>query len=217
LMAYEMFTDYGLKRVQEHTGLKSPFEKYYPFYALVEVERSEQDDALMESFVEKAFEEGLIEDGVASQSAQQYQDFWGLRENIAESLTALTVAHKNDISLPLLNITPFCTALLELVQKDYPGFEVVIFGHIGDGNLHINFTKPDSMSKEEFFSYTKKSDHHMFELVKKLGGSISAEHGIGLTKKEFLSYSRTPDEIALMKQIKNVFDPNGILNPGKVF
>ncbi len=218
LTAYEMFTSFGLLRVQEHTKLKSPFSKLHPFYTLIEVEKiSDKTEGYLEQFVQKAFDEKIIVDGVLSQSSQQDQDFWGLRENIAESLSALTVAHKNDISLPLSKITPFCTDLQEIISSKYPGFEAVIFGHIGDGNLHVNFTKPEKMSKDEFFAHAKKSDVSMFELVKKYGGSISAEHGIGLTKKDFLHYTRSPLEIGIMKKIKQDLDPNEIMNPGKVF
>jgi FAD/FMN-containing dehydrogenase len=94
---------------------------------------------------------------------------------------------------------------------------VVNFGHIGDGNLHVNFVKPEAMSKDDFFAYAKKADVSMFDLVKKHGGSISAEHGIGLTKKPFLGYTRSADEIQIMRDFKKVLDPQGILNPGKVF
>ena len=96
-------------------------------------------------------------------------------------------------------------------------FEVVNFGHIGDGNLHVNFIKPDKMAKEDFFKYTGLADQHMFELVSKYGGSVSAEHGVGLTKKKFLHFTRSAEELAVMKQIKRVFDPAGIMNPGKIF
>ncbi|MCC6277926.1 MAG: FAD-binding oxidoreductase [Oligoflexia bacterium] len=218
LTAYEFFTQFGLKKVEEHTHLPNPFSNYHPYYALVEIEKAHDADLEnLEKFMEKGFESGLILDGVQAQSSTQAEQFWGLRENIAESLTALTVAHKNDISLPMSRITRFCQELEGLIQKEYKGFEVVNFGHIGDGNLHVNFIKPPSMTKEDFFLYAKKADLSMFELVKRHGGSISAEHGIGLTKKPFLHFTRTPDEIALMKGIKSIFDPKGILNPGKVF
>ncbi|MDZ4677481.1 MAG: FAD-binding oxidoreductase [Oligoflexia bacterium] len=218
LTAYEFFTESSLKYVQEHTHLQSPFSGYFPFYALIEIEKTTPaDQDKLEQFVEKAMEEGLILDGVMAQSSAQSTEFWGLRENIAESITALTVAHKNDISLPLSKITAFCTDLQKMIDQKYPGFEVVNFGHIGDGNLHVNFVKPEKMSKDEFFAYTKQADVAMFELVKKYGGSISAEHGVGLTKKPFLHFTRSPEEIALMKSIKKVFDPLNIMNPGKIF
>jgi FAD/FMN-containing dehydrogenase len=106
--------------------------------------------------------------------------------------------------------------LEQLITDKYPGFEVVNFGHIGDGNLHVNFIKKESMSKEDFFAHCHRADLDMFALVSQHGGSVSAEHGIGLTKKNFLKFSRSEQELAIMRAIKKVFDPKGILNPGKV-
>ena len=123
LTAYEFFTDFALKRVQEHTQLKSPFTQNYPFYALVEIDKTTpEEETRLETFVQQAMDAHLIIDGVLAQSSQQFSDFWGLRENISESLTALTVAHKNDISLPLSKLTAFCNELEKLISSEYPGF-----------------------------------------------------------------------------------------------
>ena len=103
------------------------------------------------------------------------------------------------------------------MQTRYAGWEICLFGHIGDGNLHLNVMKPDTLSKEEFLARTHEVDAHVFSLVQKHRGSISAEHGIGLLKKDFLHFTRTEHELALMRSMKAVFDPKGILNPGKVF
>ncbi len=111
----------------------------------------------------------------------------------------------------------FIESMEELIQNKYPGFEIALFGHIGDGNLHLNILKPNEMKDEIFFQSCKKVDPEMFALIQKHGGSISAEHGIGLLKKDFLGFSRSPSEIEYMKQIKKVFDPKGIFNPGKLF
>jgi len=218
LTAYEFFTQFGLLRVQEHTELQNPFEKLYPFYALVETEKTGDDhDKKLEAFIEKALEEGLVVDGVQAQNSQQAKDFWGLRENISESISAIEVAHKNDISLPLSKLAIFCSELETLIKTQYPGFEVVLFGHIGDGNLHVNYIKPKDMDKTEFYKFAHHADEAMFSLVKKYGGSVSAEHGIGLVKKDFLHYTRSPEEIRTMKLIKKALDPNSIMNPGKIF
>ena len=99
----------------------------------------------------------------------------------------------------------------------YPGWEICLFGHIGDGNLHVNVMKPDAMDRAAFLAETHSADDVMFDLVRKHRGSISAEHGIGLLKKDFLHYTRTPAEIALMRAMKGVLDPKGTLNPGKIF
>lgn len=218
MTAYEYYSEFALLRVQEHLKIRAPFQQTYPFYVLLEVEKASADDETrLEKFVESGMEKGLILDGVLSQNSQQASEFWALRETIAEALSVLTVPHKNDISLPLSGLTAFCTDLQKLIAENYPGVEVVSFGHIGDGNLHVNFIKPEKMSKDEFFKQAKLADVAMFNLVRKYGGSISAEHGVGLTKKPFLEFTRSPEEIQLMKGIKRVFDPKGILNPGKIF
>lgn len=104
-----------------------------------------------------------------------------------------------------------------IVGEHYPDYEVVWYGHIGDGNLHLNILKPEHMGKDEFFASCAKVNKWVFEIVQRYNGSISAEHGVGMTKRDYLGYSRSPEEIACMKAIKAVFDPNGIMNPGKIF
>ncbi|MGZ3691205.1 MAG: FAD-linked oxidase C-terminal domain-containing protein, partial [Pseudobdellovibrio sp.] len=124
--------------------------------------------------------------------------------------------YKNDISVSVSKVPEFMQNLDEVFSKNYPTWEVVWFGHIGDGNLHISILRPDGMTKEEFVKECRKVDVILFEGIKKLQGSISAEHGVGLTKKPFLNYTRSESEIELMRGIKKVFDPDMIMNPGKV-
>ncbi|MNT32336.1 putative FAD-linked oxidoreductase [compost metagenome] len=103
-----------------------------------------------------------------------------------------------------------------ILVNAYPTWEVVWFGHIGDGNLHINILRPQGMTKEDFVTECRKVDQMVFSAVRSHKGSISAEHGVGLTKKSFLNYTRSNAEIEIMKEIKRVFDPDGIINPGKL-
>ena len=140
-----------------------------------------------------------------------------MREGISESLAATGLPHKNDIALPIAALEAFCSELDSVFSSRYPGWEICLFGHIGDGNLHVNVMKPDDLDKATFLAKTKEADHAMFELVKKHGGSISAEHGVGLLKKPYLSYSRSPEELAVLRSLKRALDPNGTLNPGKIF
>ena len=216
LVAFEMFADEALKHVLEGTGLAAPFETQTPFYILAEVEtRNEQDEEHALGVFEKCMEEGWVLDGVISQSEVQATTFWRYREDISENLAKYS-PYKNDISVAISKVPPFMEDLDKVLSTAYPTWEVVWFGHIGDGNLHINILRPAGMSKEDFVKECRKVDVMVFDAVKKYKGSISAEHGVGLTKKSFLNYTRSNAEIEIMKGIKKVFDPDNIINPGKV-
>lgn len=216
LVAFEMFSDKALRKVLENTGLAAPLSAESPFYVLAEVEaRTESDEERALSAFEKGLEEGWISDGVISQSDVQAATFWRYREDISESLAKYS-PYKNDIAVAISKVPPFMDDLDKVLSQAYPDWEVVWFGHIGDGNLHINILRPQGMSKEEFVTECRKVDKMVFETVRKYKGSISAEHGVGLTKKSFLTYTRSEAEVELMRGIKKVFDPDGIMNPGKV-
>jgi FAD/FMN-containing dehydrogenase len=214
ISAYEFFTDRCLARLLRHRSLRAPLAHASSHFVLLEVEGAEE--AFLESWTTSLFERGLIEDGTMAQHSTQAAELWALREGISESLSATGLPHKNDVALPVAALEAFSAELDAIFAARYPGWEVCLFGHIGDGNLHINVMKPDAMDKATFLAKTKEADHDLFALVKKHAGSISAEHGIGLLKKPYLGYSRSPDEMALMKAIKRAVDPNGIMNPGKV-
>ncbi|WP_413943130.1 FAD-binding oxidoreductase [Bdellovibrio sp. HCB-162] len=216
LVAFEMFSDKALKKVLENTGLPAPLETQSPFYVLAEVEtRNEQDEEHALGVFEKCLEEGWVLDGVISQSDVQAATFWRYREDISESLAKYS-PYKNDIAVTISKVPPFMEDLDKVLAQAYPTWEVVWFGHIGDGNLHINILRPAGMTKEEFVQECRKVDVMVFDTVKKYKGSISAEHGVGLTKKSFLNYTRSNAEIEIMRGIKKVFDPDNIMNPGKV-
>lgn len=216
LVAFEMFSDKALSKVLEGTGLSAPLATECPFYVLAEVEtRNEADEEHALSVFEKSLEEGWVLDGVISQSDVQAKTFWRYREDISESLAKYS-PYKNDIAVAISKVPPFMEDLDQVLSQAYPTWEVVWFGHIGDGNLHINILRPPGMSKEEFVKECRKVDVLVFDAVKKYKGSISAEHGVGLTKRSFLNYTRSEAEIELMRGIKKVFDPDNIINPGKV-
>jgi FAD/FMN-containing dehydrogenase len=215
IMAYEFFTEKCLARVRRHRSVVAPLSEPSDYYVLLEVERGEPE--ALEAWIGSLFERGLVADGTLAQHARQAAELWALREGISESLSATGLPHKNDIALPIAALEAFCADLERFFEERYPGWEIALFGHIGDGNLHVNVMKPDAMEREEFFRHTKAADHAIFTLVKKHAGSISAEHGIGALKKDYLGYSRSPEEIAIMRGVKRVLDPEGIMNPGKVF
>ncbi len=217
LLAFEMFTDIALKHVtSHHSDLKRPLSETYPYYVLAEVEVSGEsvvNDAI--ELFENGLEQGWILDGVQSQSPQQSRDLWRLREDISEA-TSPHSPYKNDVSVRIAKVPEFLSEMNQILEHNYPHFEVVWFGHIGDGNLHINILKPKEMTTEKFLSECKTVDALMFEMIEKLGGSVSAEHGVGLTKHAYLRHSRSVVEMGLMRQIKSVFDPDSIMNPGKL-
>ena len=139
-----------------------------------------------------------------------------MREDISEATSPYT-PYKNDISVRVSRVPQFLTEMDGILKVEYPHFEAVWFGHIGDGNLHINILKPNDMSTDEFLKSCKTVDKKMFEMIERLQGSVSAEHGVGLTKKPYLQHTRSTAELRLMKEIKKAFDPDGIMNPGKIF
>ena len=213
-LAFEFWTNKALKYVLSHGSSKFPLQTQSPFYLLIELEEQDCEKAL--SLFEKLYEKNWVKDGTLSQNSTQSQEIWNLRENISESLSAHQ-PYKNDVSVRISKMTDFLKDLEKLLSQKYPDFEVVVFGHLGDGNLHINILKPENLSKESFIKECEKAGQALFELVKKYEGSISAEHGVGLLKKDYLSYSCSNEEIQIMKQLKKIFDPDNILNPGKIF
>ena len=217
LTAFEFFSDKALAKILARGDVPAPFDTDCAFYALLEFEAV--SDEIAESALttfEHCMEQGWVLDGVMSQSEQQLENLWKLREYISETIAPWT-PYKNDISVTVGQVPAFLRDIDAIVAKNYPDFEVVWFGHIGDGNLHLNILKPDNLSKDEFFAQCAVVNQWVFETVQKYNGSISAEHGVGMTKRDYLHYSRSADEVAYMQAIKAVFDPNGIMNPGKIF
>ena len=212
--AFEFFTDRAAARVLRHRGFAPPFAEPSGCYVLIELEAADRD--AFERWAGELLEGGLVTDAVLAQNSSQAASLWRLRESISESLAATGLPHKNDVALPIAELAPFCATLDALFAERYPGWEIVLFGHIGDGNLHINVMKPDDLPTEAFRSRTREADHALFEIVRAHRGSISAEHGVGLLKKPYLGYSRTAPELALLRAVKSALDPLGILNPGKI-
>ncbi len=217
LLAYEFFSELAVAKVVEHAGVARPFETRAPFYALVEFEReNEMTDARIFEAVEKCMEEGWVVDAVMSQSVAQARALWRLREDISETISQWT-PYKNDISSTVSKVPQLLSAVNAVVHENYPDWDVVWYGHIGDGNLHLNILKPDNLRIEDFKARCNEVSTDIFDAIKKLGGSVSAEHGVGTLKAPYLNYTKSDSEIDAMRAIKDIFDPDGILNPGKVF
>lgn len=215
--AFEFFTEATLRKVIARHDLQRPFEAKPPVYALVEFESGSDND--MRSAT-NAFEgcsaAGWVTDGVVSQNDRQAADLWRLREDISETLARWS-PYKNDLSVKVSLVPEFLAAVVEVVTDRYPDFEVLWYGHIGDGNVHLNILKPDEMNVSEFKDRCAQVSERIFAITQNFGGSISAEHGVGLLKKSFLAHTRSAQETVLMRSIKKLFDPQGILNPGKIF
>ena len=217
LTAFEFFDDVAIDKLMAHGQVQEPFESRSKFYTLLEFEAPYEPimDKAMAIF-EHCMEQGWVVDGVMSQNLTQAAELWKLREYISETISVFT-PYKNDVSVLISHVPEFIEQIDHIVSSNYPDFEVCWFGHIGDGNLHLNILKPENMSKDNFFAECQVVNKHVFETVQKYGGSVSAEHGVGMTKKPYLQYSRSETEIDYLRDVKKVFDPNNIMNRGKIF
>lgn len=216
LSAFEFFSEKALRHVLAR-GLHRPFEAQTDYYVLIEFENADglQTDTALNLF-EHCAEQGWLTDGVISQSEAQAQELWRLREDISESIAGYQ-PYKNDIALRISRVPAFLSEADALLTREYPDFEVLWYGHIGDGNVHINILKPADLDAAAFAKKCGNVSEHLFTVLQQHGGSISAEHGVGLLKKPYLRYTRDETEIGYLRAIKQVFDPNGIMNPGKIF
>lgn len=216
LTAFEFLSDAAMRYVRSGHDLPAPMDTETPYYALLEFDCADpaQEDLALERF-EYCLEEGSVLDGVISQSEGQAADLWRYREGISEAITKYT-PYKNDLSVRISAIPGYLHDLNQLAQSRYPDFEVLWYGHFGDGNLHMNILKPEEMSVEAFEEVCGRVNPDVFELTRTHQGSISAEHGIGLLKQAYLPYTRSDADIERMRGIKAVFDPMNIMNPGKL-
>ncbi len=213
LSAFEFFSELSLQKVVAYRDLTRPLAEAAPFYALVEFDTADLEPAM--AAYEAAVGEGWVGDGVVSQSEGQAAALWALREGISESIAPFT-PYKNDLSVRVSVLPEFLGQVDDLVADSYPGIEVCWYGHIGDGNLHLNILKPPELPPAEFYARCHAISPRLFELVARHDGSVSAEHGVGLLKREFLGYTRSAAEIEIMRALKRVLDPNQVMNPGKL-
>ena len=226
LSAFECFDRGCVDRVVAHRGVDQagPLAELGPMQVLIEIEldaheRELGDDgpsqaALMDLLAD-AQEADEVLDAVIAQTDAQARELWAWREDISESLHGFT-PHKADVSVPIKEVAEFVTRWREAVAAALPDIPALCFGHVGDGNLHLNLLRPEGLALDEFLDRCHAFDPTMYGLVRAHRGSVSAEHGIGLLKRDYLGHTRSAREIASMQAIKQVFDPLGILNPGKL-
>lgn len=211
LYAFEAFSANCLEATTTLHRINSPFTTKHEQYVLVEIKNQEY-----ETWLEKIFESEIVDEGVVASSQEDAKRFWKIRETISESLTVRGQLHTSDISVPISRMKSFLHDWNEIFIRQYSKWELFVFGHFGDGNLHIHDLKPISMSKTEFLQQNKAVEKDLYALVQKFNGSVSAEHGVGLIKKDDICFTRKPEEVVLLKELKKMFDPQGLLNPGKV-
>jgi FAD/FMN-containing dehydrogenase len=159
---------------------------------------------------------GGVADAVVAHSESQAKRLWALRENISEAQKIEGISIKHDVAVPVSSIPAFLEQADAALEQAFPGIRVVAFGHVGDGNLHYNLSKPDAQDNSAFIAAQPAVNRIVHDVVHALNGSISAEHGIGQLKREELLRYKSPVEIALMRTIKQALDPRGLMNPGKV-
>lgn len=216
LTAFEFLSDSAMQYVCKYNELATPVDVESPYYVVLEFECTDPatENLGLQCF-ERCVHTALVADGVISQNQAQAAKLWCYREGVSESITPFT-PYKNDLSVTISSVPAYLDELDQLVQTRYPGFKVLWYGHFGDGNLHMNILKPENMALDEFEKACRQVNPDVFSLTRAHQGSISAEHGIGLLKKPYLSYTRGSADIDRMRGIKAVFDPLNIMNPGKV-
>ncbi|CAH2350939.1 D-2-hydroxyglutarate--pyruvate transhydrogenase Dld2p [[Candida] railenensis] len=222
LSAFEFMDRNSQVLAGQHLKLDHPIESdQYPFYILIETSGSnkEHDDEKLETFLANSMEEGLVDDGIIAQDETQLKSLWSWRESIPESSTMNGGVYKYDVSLPLKDLYGLVEAVnVKLQEAGIVGFddptkpvvEAIGYGHVGDGNLHLNVCVREYSKEIE-----KVLEPFVYEWIQSKNGSISAEHGLGFQKKNYIGYTKNDVEIKLMKELKKHYDPNGIMNPYK--
>jgi FAD/FMN-containing dehydrogenase len=198
---------------------RDPISQPYPWYVLVELSDSAEGPALestLQNALEDAAEQGLLQDAVVAASEAQRQALWKMRENISEAQKLDGVSIKHDVAVPVSRVPELIARAGAQLHERFPDIRIVAFGHVGDGNIHYNCSKSARQDAKQFFAEAPDVNHIVYEVVHALGGSISAEHGLGVLKRDEITRYKSELEMELMRSIKRTLDPHGLMNPGKV-
>lgn len=218
LTAFELMNNFSLELVKKHIdNTLLPIEKF-KWLILIEfssIEASNDEKYKIENILNKILNQNLAEDIFIAQSSKQTKSMWHIRESISEAQKKEGGSIKNDISIPIEDISKFINSAIKISKEVIPGARCVVFGHIGDGNIHFNISQPVKADKNKFLKKEKDLRKKIINLTLALKGSISAEHGIGLARKDDLKKYQKND-VEVFKSIKKSFDPKNIMNPGKV-
>ncbi len=217
--SFEIMTRRGIELVLQHAaGCRDPLDTPHPWYVLIELssQRREGLRLLLEEVLEQGMERGLVGDAAIADSIEQAKAFWRIREMFGEVQRHAGGSIKHDVSVPVAAVPAFIAEADAAVTALIPGARPLPFGHLGDGNIHYNVTQPAGADKDAFLKRWNEVNAAVFAVVKKYGGSISAEHGIGVMKRELLPSVKDAVALDLMRSLKRMLDPKNILNPGKV-
>ncbi|HEU0199590.1 MAG TPA: FAD-binding oxidoreductase [Burkholderiaceae bacterium] len=224
LTAFELISDTCLGLVEKHVAsARRPLADASPWYVLLELSDAHDEAhaaAAIEGLLEAALEQGLATDAAISASLAQFRSLWALREDISESQGAEGKTIKHDIALPISRIPEFIASTDAAIARAFPGVRMVVFGHLGDGNLHYNVSPAADKTGPEhaaaFVALEGPLNQVVHDAVVEHGGSISAEHGLGVLRRDEAARYKSPVELKLMRAIKAALDPNHLMNPGKV-
>jgi FAD/FMN-containing dehydrogenase len=219
ITSFELMTRQGIELVLEHgAGCRDPLGKPYSWYVLIELSSQQREGArdVLEEILSEGMERGLVLDAAIADSLEQAKAFWRIREMFGEVQGYAGGSIKHDVSVPVAAVPEFIEEANAAVLALIPGARPLPFGHLGDGNIHYNVSQPIGADKAEYLKRWDEVNAVVFAVVKKFGGSISAEHGVGVMKRDLLPSVKDPVALDLMRSIKHLLDPNGILNPGKV-
>jgi len=208
--------DFALKLV---AGIEDPLGEANDWYVLVELASGRADGSLrdsLEEFLATAIEDGLVSDAALAANERQAQAFWAIREGIVEAQKFEGGSIKHDVSVAVSKTPEFITRATKLVEEMVPGIRPVPFGHVGDGNIHFNLSQPEGADREAYLARWEEVNEAVHELVVAMGGSISAEHGIGHLKAAENAHFKSDVEMDLLRRVKQALDPDNLMNPGKV-
>jgi FAD/FMN-containing dehydrogenase len=217
--SFELIPRIGLDFVLAHaSGSRDPLGSRYAWYVLLEIssQMTTGADEAVASMLEAALDQGVIEDASIAASDEQRLAFWLLRDSLSEVQGHEGGSIKHDVSVPVSAAPDFLARAREAVKSFMPGARVLAFGHLGDGNIHFNVSQPIGADKTRFLAQWEPMNEVVHRVVEQFHGSVSAEHGVGQLKRELLKKTKDPTALDVMRAIKSVLDPRGILNPGKV-
>jgi FAD/FMN-containing dehydrogenase len=220
ITGYELIARICVELVLRHIeGSRDPFPEAHPWYVLVELSDSAQGESLgelLETALGESAEAGMVRDAVIAASEAQRGALWKVREDITEAQKLDGLSIKHDVSVPVSRVPDLIARADAALAARFPDIRIVAFGHVGDGNIHYNCSKSERQEARQFFAAAPEVNRIVYEVVSSLGGSISAEHGLGVLKRDEIKRYKSALELELMRGIKRTLDPHGLMNPGKV-